>query len=252
MTLSSPITTALSREAPSARPRDQQPLDVGEEAEGTSTGQIAAERLGADIGCIALPADHRAREVDLDLDPHAIKRAELSIGAADLDANRPQNLQEIAWLGKGDDAGLVEGSDEAGGAAVQNRNFRAVDFNDGVVDAKGAEGRHQMLDRRDLGTVDGDGGAKVGGADIAEIRRDFAVAAVVVDVGAKEGDAVVGFGGMDGQRHVASAVNPNSRDYRTRGESGLLARSSPNHPVPVPQTKKQQPRKTATKKTPCA
>ena len=44
-----------------------------------------------------------------------------------------------------DDAGLIDGGDEGRRAAVHDRNFGAVDFDDGVVDAHAAQGSEHML-----------------------------------------------------------------------------------------------------------
>ena len=41
--------------------------------------------------------------------------------------------------GLGDDAGLIDRGDESRGAAVHDRNFRAIDFDGGVIDAHAAQ-----------------------------------------------------------------------------------------------------------------
>ncbi len=52
-----------------------------------------------------------------------------------------------------DNAGLIDRGDESSRAAVHDRNFRAVDFDRGVIDAHAAQSREHMLGGGDQRTV---------------------------------------------------------------------------------------------------
>ena len=47
----------------------------------------------------------------------------------------------------GHDAGLIDGRDERSGAAVHDRDFGAIDLDDGVIDAHAAQRGQNMLGR---------------------------------------------------------------------------------------------------------
>ena len=72
-------------------------------------------------------------------------RAQLAEAVADRDLHRLQHLDEAAGGRLGDDAGLIDGGDEGRRAAVHDRNFGTVDFDDGVVDAHAAQGSEHMF-----------------------------------------------------------------------------------------------------------
>ena len=67
------------------------------------------------------------------------------------------------------------------------------------------------------GAVDADGGAEIGSADVADMGRDLAIAAVVEDVGTVEIDAAVGFGRMERYGHFAAAMDADPGNGRARG-----------------------------------
>jgi hypothetical protein len=64
-------------------------------------------------------------------------------GAEDVD-----RLAGAAMIG---DAGTFDEEQIGRGGTVQNRQFRAVDVDDQVIDAAGGQGGHQMLDGADAG-----------------------------------------------------------------------------------------------------
>ena len=72
-------------------------------------------------------------------------RAQLAKAVANRDLHRLQDLNEAAGGRLGDDAGLIDGGDEGRRAAVHDRNFGTVDFDDGVVDAHAAQGSEHMF-----------------------------------------------------------------------------------------------------------
>ena len=79
--------------------------------------------------------------------------------------------------GSVDDAGLIDRRDERRRAAVHDRHFRTIDFDDGVVDAQAAQGGKHMLGGRDHRTVAvAENGGEFGGDHRAEIGANFAIA----------------------------------------------------------------------------
>ncbi len=63
-----------------------------------------------------------------------------------------------------DDAGLIDRGDESRGAAVHDRNFGAIDFDGGVVDAHAAQRSEHMLGGGDQRAVAvAENGCKFGG-----------------------------------------------------------------------------------------
>ena len=74
------------------------------------------------------------------------------VGAvAVLHPDRAQHLDRLdrGDAGLGDDAGAVDQEDEGRGGAVEDRRFRAIDLDQGVVDAAAGQRRHHVLDRAD-------------------------------------------------------------------------------------------------------
>ena len=125
-----------------------EPRDVVHAAEGPGAGDLAAEAFRAEIERIVLAADHGIGEVDLDLGAEAVGiGAQFAEGIADRDLHRLQDLDETAGGGLGDDAGLIDGGDEGSRAAVHDRNFGAVDFDGGVVDAHAAQAQRAHVRR---------------------------------------------------------------------------------------------------------
>ena len=112
-------------------------LDIGQEAEGAGTGDIAAEAFRADVGGEMLAADQRVFEIDLDLDAAAVVRHEFGVRLTDIDAHRLDDLEVADAGGEVRDAGMIDGVDESAGAAIHDRDFRSVDLDVGIVDLKG-------------------------------------------------------------------------------------------------------------------
>ena len=110
--------------------------DVAEAAEGAGAADLAAEALGVQIDGEGLPADHLIGEIDLDLGAEAVgPGAQFGEAVARTDLNRLENLDVTARGALLRDSGLVDRGDEAGGAAVHDRHFGAIDLDGGVVDA---------------------------------------------------------------------------------------------------------------------
>ena len=137
-------------------------------------------------------------------------RGQLAPAIAVLDANRLENLDELARLGKLADADLVDGLDEGGGAAVHDRHFARVDLDVAVVDAQAAQRRQQVLHRADgyAGLV-AEHGAEREILDVADVGRDFGDdAAALAD---QEAVAGVGFCRVQHHRDGCAAVHPRAR-----------------------------------------
>ena len=103
-------------------------------------------------------------------------RAQFAEAVADRDLHRLQHLNEAAGGRLGDDAGLIDGGDEGRRAAVHDRNFGTVDFDDGVVDAHAAQGSEHMLgggNQRAFAVAEN--GRKIGGGDGFRDGGNFAV-----------------------------------------------------------------------------
>ena len=91
-------------------------------------------------------------------------RAQFAEAIADRDLHRLQDLDETPGNGLGDDAGLIDRGNERRRAAVHDRNFGAVDFDDRVVDAHAAQGSEHMLGGRNQRTFAvAEYGRKIGG-----------------------------------------------------------------------------------------
>ena len=76
----------------------------------------------------------------------------------------------------GDDTGLIDGGDEGSRAAVHDRNFRAVDFDGGVVDAHAAQRSKHVFGGGDQRTFAvAENGCKFGGDHGFRDRGNFAV-----------------------------------------------------------------------------
>ena len=103
-------------------------------------------------------------------------RAQLAEAIADRDLHRLQHLNEAAGGRLGDDAGLIDGGDEGRRAAVHDRNFGTVDFDDGVIDAHAAQGSEHMFgggNQRAFAVAEN--GSKIGGGNGFRDGGNFAV-----------------------------------------------------------------------------
>jgi hypothetical protein len=83
----------------------------------------------------------------------------------------------------GNDAGLIDGGDEGRSAAVHDRNFRTIDFDDGVVDAHATQCSKHMFGGGDQRTIAvAENGCKIGGDDGFRGGRNFTVG--IIEAGA--------------------------------------------------------------------
>ena len=133
---------------------------------------------------IVVAADHRIGEVDLDLGAEAVRMgAQLAEAVADRNLHWLQHLDETAGGGLGDDAGLIDRSDESRRAAVHDRNFRAIDFDGGVVDAHAPQRSKHVLGGGDQRTFTvAEDGCKLGCNHGTRDRGNFAI--TIIETGA--------------------------------------------------------------------
>ena len=83
----------------------------------------------------------------------------------------------------GDDAGLIDRSNEGRRAAVHDRNFRPVDFDGGVVDAHAPQRSKHVLGGGDQRTFAvAKNGCKLGRDHGSRDRRNFAIG--IIETGA--------------------------------------------------------------------
>ena len=93
-------------------------------------------------------------EFDLGLDPQAAQmRPQFAVAAVLADPDRLEHLDVSPRRRVVDDAGLIDRGDERRGAAVHDRDFRAVDLDDRIVDAEAAQRRQHMFGGRNGGTA---------------------------------------------------------------------------------------------------
>ena len=92
---------------------------------------------------------------------------------------------------------LIDRCDERRGAAIHDRNFGTVDFDDDVIETKTVNRGEHMLGRRYGRTVAvAEHSGKFCRSDRTEIGGKFAIS-LAVDSGAPEYDAGVGLGRME-------------------------------------------------------
>ena len=130
-----------------------QALDVLHEAEGARPRQLAAEGPRIEVDLDALLANEGRVELNLNIEMEAVIGRKLADSASVLNGHRLQDLEEAAGRVELDQAHLVDGLDELGGAAIHDRHFGAVDLDQGIVDAEAAQRCEKMLDRRHGGAI---------------------------------------------------------------------------------------------------
>jgi hypothetical protein len=157
-----------------------------------------------------LAADQRRVEIDLDLETHAVIGAKLAPRTAMLDANRLGYADVAALDAERHQTDLFDRIDEGHRAAVHDRHFSAIDFDQNVVEAQCVDRGHHVFDRRD-GARRGkaEDGAEIGVADLRGNRAKFGDFAILVH--AIEYDAGVGFSWVEGDRNVGTRMNADSR-----------------------------------------
>ena len=121
--------------------------------------------------------------------------------------DRPQHLQVLPRDRQPLDAGLVQDQiDERRGAAVHDRHFGRVQFDDDVVDAEGGQGREQVLDGLDRHGFACEPGGVLDAAEVRDGRGDFEPP----EVGALEPDPEIGRRWLERQRDLVAGMKTDS------------------------------------------
>ena len=206
-------------EAPAARQSGlTQGLDLMREAEGAGRHDLGAEGLLIDDEIDDLMADDRV--VEIDLEPHLVtvarQQGRVLVAVGDVDGLQNLDVADRRLLTA--EAGAVQQLDERQGRTVEDRQLGPVDLDHDVGDAERAEGRHQMLDRRQAHPRRILDHGVQPGIDDGVARDDDAVVAVR-DVGTDEDDAGSGRGRADGQAHALARVHAHAGADR-RGDQG--------------------------------
>ena len=143
-------------------------------------------------------------------------------GIADRNLHRLQNLDKAAERLLRHDAGLIDRGDEGGRAAVHDRNFGAVDFDDGVVNAHAAQGSEHMFRGGNQRTFAiAENGGKFGRDDGFGGGRNFAVRAI--KSGTDKNKTRVDGRRSNGKIYRLTGVNANARHGGLRAKRGLTA-----------------------------
>ena len=105
--------------------------------------------MRCDVDRIGLPADQRVVEFDFCFDAQAPQaRPQLAVAAVFAHAHRLEHLNVTPRRALGRDAGLIDRCNERRGAAVHDGNFRAIDFDNGIVDAEAMQRSKNMFGGR--------------------------------------------------------------------------------------------------------
>ena len=185
-----------------------QVVDFLQEAEGARPGDVGLELLAVDAARPALPRDHVAFEVDLEVDPEAARRRQAGVAPAVADLDRLEDANRLARRVLHLDPGALDQEHERRGAAVHDRHLRPVELDLGVVHAAGGERAHQVLDRGDLDIAVGDRRAQ---RRFLAVQVRGAYAGLAVQVAAAEHDAAVGRTGLQRHRDLGPGVEADSR-----------------------------------------
>ena len=107
----------------------------------------------------------------------AVEGAKLAPGIALVDTHGLLDTHVATGGGELAQPDLLDRSNEGGGTAIHDRHFRAIELDDRIIDAKPAQGRHQMFDGGNAACLRiADNGAKGGGGDSAPMRGNLDVA----------------------------------------------------------------------------
>ena len=139
-------------------------------------------------------------------------RPQLAVAVALGDPHRLEHLDVAPRRRQRDNAGLIDRRNERRGAAVHDRNFRAVDFDDGVIDAKAVQrGKHMFGGRDGRAVMVAEHGGEFGRRHRAVMGAQFAVG-LAVDSAAQKYDAGIGFGRMQCKGGGRAGMNADAGD----------------------------------------
>src|SRR5262249_5981517 len=174
---------------------------IAQEAECASARNVTPERFRLDVERQRLTSDQRVLELDLRLHAEATRIwPHLAVGIALRHPYGLEHLDVAAWPGEDLEAYRIRGRHEWRRAAVHDRRFRAVDFDDSIVDTEARERSQHMLG----GGHERAGGiaehsSELGGGHRAHIGGNFAFLPSI-EPGAEETQPGIGIGRMQGER----------------------------------------------------
>ena len=153
-------------------------------------------------------------------------RPQFAEGIADRDLHRLQHLDETARRRLGDNTGLIDRGDESRGAAVHDRNFRAIDFDGGVIDAHAAQcGQHMLGGRDQRPLAVAENGGEFGGDHGLGDGLNLAVAAI--KAGADKNKTRIHRCRSNGQINRQTGMNADARHGGLRPKRCLPAKFHP-------------------------
>ncbi len=134
-------------------------------------------------------------EFDFGFDAQAARmRPQFAVAAIAIDPHRLEHLDVAPRRRRRHAAGPVDRLDKGQGAAIHDRDFRPVDFDDRIVDAEAVEGGKHVFGGGNGGTVFvAEHGGEFGRGHGAEIGGKFAIF-LAVGAAAYKDDAGVSFG----------------------------------------------------------
>src|SRR5215469_3847303 len=188
---------------------------IAHEAEGARARDVAAERFGLHVDRQRLTPDERVLELDLRLDAEAA-----GIGpylSERISLGHPHRLEDpdmTPGLIERLETHRVDRRDKRGRAAVHDRRFGTIDFDDSVVDAEAGERGQYVLGggyQRPGGVAEH--GGEFGGGDRAHVGRDLTLLPPF-DMRADEAQPRVGVGRMQRQRDRQTGMDADTAQRR--------------------------------------
>jgi hypothetical protein len=175
------------------------------EAEGAGGGDEVGVGAGFEVAGKGIAADGFG-EVDGVVDGVAVAGIDadelVAGGGRFADFDGLEDAEVFAFAALAFEAGGEDGWDVGEGAAVEDRDFEVVDFDDDVIDAEADESREEVLGGLDEDALAHEGGGVGDASDVATGGGDFEV----VEVGAAEDDAWACGGGHEAHGDVCAGV----------------------------------------------
>jgi hypothetical protein len=139
------------------------------------------------------------------------------------DPDRLKNFDVAARRIEFAQSNLIDRGDKSGSAAIHDRRFRTVQFDDRVVDTESTEGCENMFGRRYQRTGGiTQNGRKFRRCDRMDVGTDFPVR-LVFHGGTNEQDAGIGIGRMDCECNRKAGMNTDARYGSLVAKTCLLA-----------------------------
>jgi hypothetical protein len=128
-------------------------IHVGLPAEGAAVGQLAHEGAIGHVQPPRLHTDRLVGEIDAEVDLQHLGRLEPRHGRTVAHFHRLQHAHGTHRQILFQDPGSQEALDEGHRRAIEDRHFRSVDLDQGVVNGKPGQRGHDMLDGRDRDAI---------------------------------------------------------------------------------------------------